>query len=212
MPSAEPSVFARKLPSQARAKQTVETILEATAQILLRDGDEKLTTNHIARKAGFSIGTIYQYFPNKEAIKLALIERERELLERQVREALSERKEEPFEDTVRRVVRVLIETFGAYRRVRNSFTFITMRMAMASNVPTQLDVISKFVVAEWNAAHPAGAGGLDENEAYVLTRAVRGVLRQAVVEDWPTIGEPPFEEALVRLIMGFLAAPSAPLR
>ena len=62
---------ARKEPSQPRSKKTVKRILAATCSLLRKSGDQKLsniTTNHIAEKAGISVGSLYQYFPNKEAI------------------------------------------------------------------------------------------------------------------------------------------------
>ena len=66
----------RKAPVQARATETVGTILEATIQLLAKDGDPAiLTTNLIAKRAGVSVGTYYQYFPNKEAVLLALVSR-----------------------------------------------------------------------------------------------------------------------------------------
>ena len=63
----------RKEPAQDRARQTVESILDATAQLL--DGDESVSTNRIAERAGVSIGSLYQYFPNATAIFAAIAER-----------------------------------------------------------------------------------------------------------------------------------------
>ncbi len=67
----------RKTPRQARAAATIEIILEGAAHILRRDGLGGLTTNHIADRAGVSIGSLYQYFPGKEAILAELIRRKR---------------------------------------------------------------------------------------------------------------------------------------
>ncbi len=67
---------ARKAPSQPRSARTVETILEGAAHILERQGLEAYTTNAIAARAGVSIGSLYQYFPTKDAVTVALIERE----------------------------------------------------------------------------------------------------------------------------------------
>jgi AcrR family transcriptional regulator len=66
----------RKQPAQSRAAVTVEAILEGAASLLERQGLEGYTTNEIAARAGVSIGSLYQYFPNKDAVTLALIERE----------------------------------------------------------------------------------------------------------------------------------------
>ena len=65
----------RKRPRQERSQATVDTLLEATARVLVREGFDGLTTNGVAQHAGVSIGSLYQYFPNKEALVAALIER-----------------------------------------------------------------------------------------------------------------------------------------
>ncbi len=69
------SVEQRKRPLQGRSRSTVEVILEAAAQVLERDGYAAATTDLIAERAGVSIGSLYQYFPNKDAILLALTQR-----------------------------------------------------------------------------------------------------------------------------------------
>jgi AcrR family transcriptional regulator len=71
----------RKSPRQKRAAATFEAIVEAAAHILREDGAEALTTNAVAARAGVSIGSLYQYFPNKQAIVRALIAREFRLAE-----------------------------------------------------------------------------------------------------------------------------------
>jgi AcrR family transcriptional regulator len=65
----------RKLPKQARSAATVEAVLEAAAQVFERHGYAAGTTNRIAERAGVSIGSLYQYFPNKDAILVALVHR-----------------------------------------------------------------------------------------------------------------------------------------
>jgi AcrR family transcriptional regulator len=70
----------RKLPAQARSAATVSAVLEAAARILERYGFEGYTTNAVAERAGVSIGSFYQYFPNKDALTVALIQREAAVL------------------------------------------------------------------------------------------------------------------------------------
>jgi AcrR family transcriptional regulator len=65
----------RKAPKQARSGGTFEAIIEAAAHILATEGAARLTTNRVAKHAGVSIGSLYQYFPNKQAIVRALVER-----------------------------------------------------------------------------------------------------------------------------------------
>jgi len=79
-PAASDHKSPRKLPSQQRAIATVEAIVEAAAHILEKGGFEAYSTNAVAERAGVSIGSLYQYFPNKDAITRALIARETQLL------------------------------------------------------------------------------------------------------------------------------------
>lgn len=77
----------RRRPSQARSRQTVEAILEGAARVFRREGWDA-TTNRIAEEAGVGIGTLYEYFPNKEALLHVLAERHVELAERHIAEAM----------------------------------------------------------------------------------------------------------------------------
>src|ERR1700722_6618284 len=63
----------RKSPVQARSAASVGAILEATIQVLLQVGKERLTTTRVAMRAGVSVGTLYQYFPNKRALLQAVL-------------------------------------------------------------------------------------------------------------------------------------------
>jgi AcrR family transcriptional regulator len=65
----------RKSPVQARSAASVDAILEATVQVLLSVGKERLTTTRVASRAGVSVGTLYQYFPNKSALLQAALKR-----------------------------------------------------------------------------------------------------------------------------------------
>jgi len=65
----------RKSPVQARSAASVDAILEATIQVLLQVGKERLTTTKVALRAGVSVGTLYQYFPNKSALLKAALKR-----------------------------------------------------------------------------------------------------------------------------------------
>lgn len=65
----------RKKPSQRRSRETFDAILDATARILVSRGWARTTTNHVAERAGVSIGTLYEWFPGKEALATALVER-----------------------------------------------------------------------------------------------------------------------------------------
>ncbi len=73
--SAPAELNRRKTPRQARSAVTVDAIFEGTIQVLLSDGPIRLNTTRVAQRAGVSVGTLYQYFPNKQALLFAVLER-----------------------------------------------------------------------------------------------------------------------------------------
>ncbi|GLK46463.1 MULTISPECIES: TetR/AcrR family transcriptional regulator [Novosphingobium] len=77
----------RKTPQQARSAVTIEAIHVATIQVLLADGVGRLTTTRVAERAGVSVGTMYQYYPHKQALLFALVERQFAMIESAMRDA-----------------------------------------------------------------------------------------------------------------------------
>ena len=127
----------RKNASQERSRATVDALIEATARILVKEGFDKASTNRIAAKAGVSVGSLYQYFPNKEALVAAVIDRHHEDLMRIVRGVLAEVAALPLEQAIRKLVatavqahridpklhRVLMEQIPRTGRLENMETF-----------------------------------------------------------------------------------------
>src|SRR6476619_540132 len=65
-------ISSRKKPQQARSAQLVAAILDAAVQVLMKEGAQRFTTARVAERAGVSVGSLYQYFPNKAAILFRL--------------------------------------------------------------------------------------------------------------------------------------------
>ncbi|MGY4289560.1 AcrR family transcriptional regulator [Bradyrhizobium sp. LM2.7] len=105
----KPPTKPRKNASQERSRATVDALVEATARVLVREGFEKASTNRIAEVAGVSVGSLYQYFPGKEALVAAVIERHNQEIMGLVRAALTEVADMPIETAVRKLVTVAIE-------------------------------------------------------------------------------------------------------
>ncbi len=105
------STAARKTPVQQRSRRTVDEILGAAARILVEGGYSALTTNDVAAVAGVSIGSLYQYFPNKDALLSALVERHLNAVERSLAtQAERWREERPArEEWARSFVDLLVE-------------------------------------------------------------------------------------------------------
>ncbi len=100
-----PPVEARKKPIQKRARATVDAILEATAQVLREDGFDKASTNRIAKRAGVSVGSLYQYFPNKEALVMAVTKRHAEEIVALLARTTVDLADAPIEQGVRGFIR-----------------------------------------------------------------------------------------------------------
>ncbi|HVI58539.1 MAG TPA: TetR/AcrR family transcriptional regulator [Luteimonas sp.] len=88
---------------------TVDALVEATARILLREGFDKTSTNRIAEVAGVSVGSLYQYFPCKEALVAAVIERHQKRILRTVRAELAGLHELPVREAMRRIVAAAVK-------------------------------------------------------------------------------------------------------
>lgn len=104
---------ARREPQQRRSRQTVEAVLDAVVRVMKRHGVEGVTTNRIAEAAGVSIGSVYQYFPDKRAIFTALHDRHVERISRIIESTLVEHASSPLEDFVRALIEALVDEHGA---------------------------------------------------------------------------------------------------
>ncbi|WP_250623119.1 TetR/AcrR family transcriptional regulator [Pinirhizobacter soli] len=104
-----PLIKPRKTAAQERSRATVDALVEATARILVKEGFDKASTNRIAELAGVSVGSLYQYFPGKEALVAAVIERHQLQIMETVRGELAEVLTQPVEKGVRRIVALAVK-------------------------------------------------------------------------------------------------------
>jgi len=105
----KPLTKPRKQASQKRSREMVDTLVEATARVLVREGFDRASTNRIAEVAGVSVGSLYQYFPGKEALVAAVIDRHHREIMQVVHRSLAEVARLPVEQAVRRLIGVAIE-------------------------------------------------------------------------------------------------------
>src|SRR5262245_5732905 len=101
-------VTPRKTPAQDRSRAMVEVILDAAARVLVKDGYGAFTTNRVAEKAGVSVGSLYQYFPNKESMLAELMRRHMRELERGFEAILADAAERPLAETVRALIEATV--------------------------------------------------------------------------------------------------------
>ncbi|MGH0035402.1 MAG: TetR/AcrR family transcriptional regulator [Myxococcota bacterium] len=197
----------RKRPRQARSRATVEAILEAAARIFRQHGYAAGTTDRIAEKAGVSIGTLYQYFPNKDALLVALAERHIDAGFARVRELLdrSAAAELPLESLVRRFVeamialhahepelhRVLFEEAPLPASLRRSLR--QRELALAGEVRAVLE------------AQPGVCMGDPMVSAYVVVQTIEGLVHGFILHPPAGIDAEALADEIVAMICGYLA-------
>jgi len=124
----------RKNASQERSRLTVDALLEATARILVREGFDKASTNRIADVAGVSIGSLYQYFPSKEALVAALIDRHNRQVMQAVQGELAEALNQSMEEAVRMLVSVAVKAHRIDPKLHRALTEQIPRVGRLENV------------------------------------------------------------------------------
>jgi AcrR family transcriptional regulator len=110
MPASALSGFEpRKTPIQTRAAVTVGAISEATIQVLLKQGVNRLTTTRVAERAGVSVGTLYQYYPNKQSLLFAALADHLDKVAAAVEAACEHARHRPLADMVRAMVEAFLD-------------------------------------------------------------------------------------------------------
>jgi AcrR family transcriptional regulator len=135
-------ISSRKQPKQARAAELVAAILEAAVQVLAKEGAQRFTTARVAEKAGVSVGSLYQYFPNKAAILFRLQSDEWQQTTALLRGILEDVRQPPLDR-----LRILVHAF-----IRSECDEAPMRLALGDAAPLYRDA------PETHAARASGAG------------------------------------------------------
>ena len=193
----------RRLPTRARAHETIAVIFEAVARILQADGLAGLNTNRIAEVAGIGIGTIYGYFENKETILLAMARRELDKARDHVSAALMDQGSgEP--DPARRAIRALIKSYGTRGKVRRILMETLFAHGGSEEMARPVYEIAEVLRVHGSRLLPPNSPSPSTISLYILTRAVDCVVRTATYDGVKFLGSREFEDELVRLIYGYL--------
>ena len=196
----------RRIPRQARSGETVALILEATAQILEAGGLPAFTTNAVAERAGVSIGTLYQYFADKNAILLALARQQMTIGLASIGKALQGERDPSVEGRVRAMVQAMVNAFGGRHRARKAVTQAILAQGIGIEM---MDPIVAFISAARTHTGPGPQpliAALSPEQVFVLSRALMATIRHAIMEEQPFLRSPAFEDEIVRLIVAYLAA------
>ena len=219
MPSAkpankpEPRSHGRRQPTQARSQQTIQTLFKAAAQILDKEGEAGLSTNKVAAAAGFSIGTLYQYFPSKEVLVRAMASRGQDLVLQELEAYLSALENHAdvqrmaARELLGQAIRILLRGFATGKGLSQTLIRLGWTLEQPDETANAVrQVAERLAIFFERIDHPA-LQMPSTAQMFVLTRSVIGTLRSASLEKSPLLGSPAFEEALMQIAWALLAKP-----
>lgn len=197
---------ARRDPKQTRSRAIVDAIVEAGRQILEADGPGALTTNHIADRAGVSIGSLYRYFPNKEAVIAAICatQTQRDAAELQSAERwtiddapLCEALAAIVDYQIARHQRLVALGSDVYRTHQGDFS-LTAHLGCE-------EVVKHMRALLWRHRDAVRVRDLD-HAAFLVARGLSAIVRRALEEQPERLAEPAFRDELVDLAVLYLMA------
>lgn len=193
----------RRTPRQQRSVQAVEAIFEATARLIESQGMETLTTARIAELAGYGVGTVYDYFPTKNAILVAMARQELDKTLGSVQRALRQDSEGPTTAT-QRAMRAMIRGFGGRRRLRGALLSTMMAQGHSSELTRPVEMIADFLRRQETLVDGADLTGMPPERLYVLTRAIVGVIRAWAMEGGGDVSAQTLELELTELVRSYV--------
>jgi AcrR family transcriptional regulator len=197
------SLDLRKVPQQERARATCDAILEAAARIIADQGLAAFNTNAVAERAGISIGSLYQYYPNKDALMAALIERQQEA-QLVTLEAAAEMvgSEKTLEKVVRSLVRAAMQHHRDDDLLASAIDHEEARLPVDDLLSSYLEKAGAVVEVMLERFKHEILAIKPRTAARTLPALVR-----AVTDAWANLSPPQLEKAedeAVRAVLGYL--------
>jgi AcrR family transcriptional regulator len=195
---------ARKPPQQSRSRVTVSTILDAAVRIMDREGADAATTTRIAEVAGVSVGTLYQYFGNRDSILDALQDREFERATEFMLSVLAESAGAAPEQIARRVIEGLLSLYAACPALHRLLVVEGLRVAAPDRVQAfDLRMVSTIRSFLSHAGLPIRRQNHDV-AAFVVYNSVRATMLARLLESPPGMDDAALVEELTDLVVSYL--------
>lgn len=195
----------RRTPRQQRSQQAVDAIFEATARLVEEKGVEQLTTARIAELAGYGVGTLYDYFPDKYAILVAMARRELDTIVKSVQKSLT-RTDAAGEHTsaTQSAMRALVCGFGGRQRLRGALLTTMIANGHASELSAPIELIVNFLRHPDQEPTAKEMNRLSPDQLYILTRAVVGIIRAWAMEGCTHLSPHTLEVELTHLVQNYV--------
>jgi AcrR family transcriptional regulator len=194
----------RKRPRQARSKETVDALLEATARVLVKHGFDGLTTNSVASAAGVSIGSLYQYFPNKEALVAALIELHIERMNAMVLGELARVATLPIAQAARRVIELTIRAHAVDPQLHRVLTEQVPRVGRLAKLREGDEICHRMVAGLLTARKSELAVRDPDLAAFMLVSLIESVVHRAALLYPHRLEDPRLVEETTLLVCRYL--------
>jgi AcrR family transcriptional regulator len=192
----------RKAPRQQRSRVTVDVIVEAATRVLARRGWARFTTNEIAAVAGVSVGSLYQYFPNKLAIAEAIRQRHLDEVLVALSGAGDDNEAIALDQRVARFADGVIAAHSVDEALHRVLLDEVPLVARSSYAEFEAEYQRRYRALIAASANTNGGVGDDETAARVLSSAVEGVVHAAAHRG--DLGLPALRSELVRLMLAYL--------
>ncbi len=200
----------RKTPVQARSTASVDAILDATVQVLLKLGKEQLTTTRVAARAGVSVGTLYQYFPNKSALLRAVLTRHLGAVTEHVEAVCRQQSGKPLQQMGTALVTAFFE--AKMRDVKTSVALYAVSDDVdGARILQQMNIRSNKAVAAMLATAREQLTGDPLVIALILQGALGGISRRLLESSSPDKELDSMRREVIVLACAYLDACSAPV-
>ena len=202
--AAKPKTAPRKRPRQERSRATIDAILTATARILKHDGFDRASTNRIAAAAGVSVGSLYQYFPSKEALVAALVEQHMEEMMGEIVAGLGRVATLPLKDAVRSMIALMLRAHAvdpALHRVLIEQVPRVGRMGRLQEVERQVfKVVRGYLTAHRDQLRVKDL----DLAAFVVVQTVEALTHGFTLYHPQKLSEPALRDEIAELIVRYL--------
>jgi AcrR family transcriptional regulator len=199
----------RKTPIQARAEATVRAIFEATIQVLLSHGADHLTTTRVAERAGVSVGTLYQYFPNKRSLLFAVFEEHMERVSLEVETASQAAHGKLLNEMIRQVVEAFVDAKMKRSDISVALYRVSADVGGAAVVKRSVQRSRKAIEVMLQTALDAELSP-DRFAIDMMLSAISGVMRSALEAGGSQAAVRKLKEHLVLLCQSYMAAALTP--
>jgi len=198
----------RKQPRQARSLATVEAILEAAARVLAERGYAATNTNLVAERAGVSVGSLYQYFPNKDSLITALHERHAAQMYAAIAAVLAAERPQGLQGHVQAMVRALL----AAHRVEPDLHRVLEKEFPFFDAPREQSAADGGIfrqVRQLLELHRSQLAHRDLDLAtWMLLQTMESLVHAAVIDPPAMFTPQALEDGIVQVLMGYLRAPA----